>query len=69
MRDRRRSEEIAQSMSTIGEVKAAEGRVKDILDALKVADAQDRNLQDRLGAELKSATDEYSKAVLELNLE
>ena len=43
--------------------------MKDILDALKVADAQDRNLQDRLGAELKSATDEYSKAVLELNLE
>ena len=56
-------------MSTIGEVKAAERRVKNILDALKRADAQDQDLQDRLGAELKSATDEYSKAVLELNPE
>lgn len=56
-------------MSTIGEVRAAEKRVKDALDALKEANVRDQNLQDRLGAELKSATDEYSKAVLELNLE
>lgn len=56
-------------MSTIGEVKAAERRVKDILHALKGADVQDHGLQDRLGAELKSATDEYSKVVLALNPE
>ena len=56
-------------MSTIGEVKAAERRVKDILHALKGADARDQGLQDRLGAELKRATDEYSKAVLELSPE
>jgi len=56
-------------MSTIGEVKAAERRVRNILGALKGADAQDQGLQDRLGAELKRATDEYSKAVLELSPE
>lgn len=56
-------------MSTIGEVRAAEKRVRDILNAFKGADAQDQDLQDRLGAELKGATDEYSKAVLALNPE
>jgi len=56
-------------MSTIGEVRAAEKRVKNVLNALRGADTQDQGLQDRLAAELKSATDEYSKAVLELNPE
>ena len=44
-------------MSTIGQLRAADKRVKDILNALKGADAQDQDQQDRLGAELKSATD------------
>lgn len=56
-------------MSTIGEVKAAERRVRNILETLKGADAQDQDLQDRLGAELRRATDDYSKAVLELSPE
>lgn len=56
-------------MSTIGEVRAAEKRVKSALAAIKGADAQDQGLQDRLAAELKTATDEYSRAVLELSPE
>jgi hypothetical protein len=51
-------------MSTIEEVRTAEKKVKEVLDALKKADAQDPN---SLGAELISATDEYARAVRELN--
>ncbi len=51
-------------MSTIEEVRAAEKRVQQILDALKKAGAQDPN---HLSGELKKATDEYARAVRELN--
>lgn len=52
------------AMSTIEEVRAAEKRVQQILDALKKAGAQDPN---HLSGELKKATDEYARAVRELN--
>jgi len=51
-------------MSTIEEVRAAEKRVQKVLDALKKAGGQDPN---NLSAELKNATDDYAKAVRELN--
>jgi len=51
-------------MSTIEEVRIAEKRVKEVLDELKKTDAQDPN---SLGAKLMSATDEYARAVRELN--
>lgn len=51
-------------MSTIEEVRIAEKRVNEVLDALKKTDAQDTN---SLGAELASATDEYARAVRELS--
>jgi hypothetical protein len=50
-------------MSTIEEVRAAEKKVLEILDALKKAGAQDPN---HLRTELKNATDEYARAVREL---
>jgi hypothetical protein len=53
-------------MSTIQEVRAAETRVQKVLDALKKADARDAN---DLRAELKKSTDEYARAVRELNSE
>jgi hypothetical protein len=52
------------AMSTIEEVRAAEARVQDLLDALRKADAGDQN---HLSDELKTATDEYARAVRELN--
>jgi hypothetical protein len=51
-------------MSTIEEVRAAEKKVQQVLEALKRAGAQDPN---HLSAELKKATDEYARAVRELN--
>jgi hypothetical protein len=51
-------------MSTIEEVRAAETKVQKALDALKKADARDAN---DLSAELLRATDEYARAVRELN--
>jgi hypothetical protein len=51
-------------MSTIEEVKAAEKRVEKVLEALKRAGAQDSN---HLSDELRKATDEYARAVRELN--
>jgi len=51
-------------MSTIEDVRAAEERVQKVLDALKKANAQDPN---HLSSELKNATDEYARAVRELN--
>jgi hypothetical protein len=53
-------------MSTIQEVRAAETRVQKALDSLKKADARDA---EGLGAELTKATDEYARAVRELNSE
>jgi hypothetical protein len=50
-------------MSTIGEVRAAEKKVQEVLDALKEAGARD---PDHLSAELRKATDEYTRAVREL---
>jgi hypothetical protein len=51
-------------MSTIQEVREAEKRVEKVLEALKRADAQDPN---HLSDELRNATDEYARAVRELN--
>jgi len=53
-------------MSTIEEVRAAEKRVQQVLDALKKAGAQDPN---HLSAELRNATEEYARAVRELHSE
>ena len=52
------------AMSTIEEVRAAEKKVREILDALKKAGAQDPN---QLSAKLKNATDDYARAVRELS--
>ena len=52
------------AMSTIEEVRAAEARVQNVLDALKKAETQDQN---HLSDELKNATDEYTRAVRELS--
>jgi hypothetical protein len=51
-------------MSTIEEVRAAEKRVQEVLKALKKAGAQDPN---HLNDELRNATDDYARAVRELN--
>lgn len=51
-------------MSTIEDVRAAEKRVQEVLKALKKAGAQDPN---HLSDELRSATDDYARAVRELN--
>jgi len=53
-----------RAMSTIEEVRAAEKKVQEILEALKKAGAQDPN---HLSNELRNATDDYAKAVRELN--
>lgn len=50
-------------MSTIEEVRAAEKRVQEVLDALKKPGAQDPN---HLTTDLQKATDEYARAVREL---
>ena len=51
-------------MSSIEDVRSAEQRVQTILDALRKTNALDST---RLSDELKKATDEYAKAVRELN--
>ncbi len=51
-------------MSTIEEVRVAEKRVQNILEALKKALANDPN---HLADELRKATDEYARVVRELN--
>jgi len=51
-------------MSTIEEVRAAETKVQKALDARRKAGALDPN---HLSDELKNATDEYARAVRELN--
>ncbi len=50
-------------MSSIEEVRAAEKKVQEVLEALKKAGAQD---PDRLSTELQNASDEYARAVREL---
>ena len=50
-------------MSTIGEVRAAEKKVQEVLEALKKAGAQDPN---QLSTQLQNATDEYARVVREL---
>jgi len=58
--------ESGLAMSTVEEIRAAERKVQNVLDALKRAGAQDPN---NLRAELQKATDEYARAVRELNSE
>ena len=50
-------------MSTIEQVRAAEKKVREVLDALKESGAQDPN---DLSSQLRNATDEYARAVREL---
>jgi hypothetical protein len=50
-------------MSTIDNVRAAEKKMHEILDALKNAQPQDL---DRLQAELRFVSDEHAKAIREL---
>jgi hypothetical protein len=50
-------------MSTIIEVRAAEVKMKSVMDALKTAKAEEPTDLDR---ELKCASDEYTRAVREL---
>jgi len=50
-------------MSTTNEVRAAEEKMKTILDSLKTSKAEDPNYLD---TELKSASDEFARAVREL---
>jgi hypothetical protein len=52
-------------MSTIADVRAAEKKVKEIMEKLGKAPPEDDTL---LQEGLKKATDEYAKAVLELKL-
>jgi hypothetical protein len=51
-------------VSSIEDVRAAENRVQKILEALKKVGARDSN---NLAIELKKATDDYARAVRELN--
>ena len=51
-------------MSTIEEVRSAEKKVNEVLESLKKAGAEDPN---HLGPELRKATDDYARAVRELD--
>jgi hypothetical protein len=51
-------------MSTIEEVRAAEKKVNEVLESLKKAGAEDPN---HLGTELRKATDDYARAIRELD--
>ena len=51
-------------MSTIEEVRTAEKKVQEVLEVLKKVGAQDPS---HLTTELKKATDDYARAVRELN--
>jgi hypothetical protein len=50
-------------MSTIDEVREADKKVQEVLEALKKARAEE---QDQLGMQLRQATDDYTKAIREL---
>jgi hypothetical protein len=52
------------AMSTIEEVRAAEKKVKEVLESLKKAGGQDPN---HLSTDLRKATDDYARAVRELD--
>ena len=51
-------------MSTIEEVRAAEKKLQEVLEAVKKAGEQDLN---NLSAEFKKATDDYARALRELS--
>lgn len=51
-------------MSTIEEVRAAEKRVQELVNALRQAGAQD---PDDLSTQLMNATDDYARVVRELD--
>ena len=51
------------SISTIKEMRAAEVKMKSVLDALKTAKVEEPNYLD---TEVKCASDEYTRAVREL---
>lgn len=53
-------------MSTIEEVRVTERKVQDLVNALRTAGADDHN---NLAGQLRGATEEYARAVRELNLE
>jgi len=53
-----------QAMSTIEEVRAAEKKVQELVNALRQPGAQDPN---DLSTQLKNASDEYARAVRELD--
>ena len=50
-------------MSTVEEVRAAEKKLQDLLNALRMAGANDPN---NLSVQIQTASDEYAKAVREL---
>lgn len=50
-------------MSTIQDVRVAEAKMKCVMDALKTAETEEPNY---LAAELECASDEYTKAVRDL---
>jgi hypothetical protein len=52
------------AMSTIEEVRTAEKKVQEVLDALRKVGTQDPN---DLSTDLRNATDDYARAVRELN--
>ena len=52
-------------MSTIEQVRTAERKVQELVQALRTSGADDPN---DLSAQLKDATDEFAKAVRELEL-
>ncbi len=52
-------------MSTIEEVRVAEKKVQEVLQALRKTDTQGPN---DLATELRKVTDDYARAVRELNL-
>ena len=54
-----------KAMASIEEVRAAEEKVQKVLEALRKAGAGDPN---NLSDELRKATDEYARAVRELDL-
>ena len=58
-----RARELEVSVSTIQDVRAAEKKVQEILDALKNAGASD---PENLRQKLVSASDAYAKAIHEL---
>ena len=53
---------LCAAMSTIDDVRAAEKKMRKMLDTLKDAQPQDR---DRLQIELRKLSDDYAKAIRE----